>query len=64
MKNEYDANKGFTFAPSNKPTAKHPLGVPTTLLDRLKRIKLVSVFKWTLYLVIGVVLFNVMRGML
>tara|TARA_R110001592_G_C13193003_1_gene753526 strand:- start:7866 stop:8063 length:198 start_codon:yes stop_codon:yes gene_type:complete len=43
MKNEYDANNsGFTFAPSSKPVIKRTI----TLCDRLKRIKLISVFKF------------------
>lgn len=54
MKNEYNANKGFTFAPNNKHSVKRPV----SLCDRLKAIKVVSVFKWTSYFVIGVVLFN------
>jgi len=42
MKNEYDANQsGFTFASTNKHSVKRPV----TLCDKLKRIKLISVFK-------------------
>ena len=42
MKNEYDANQsGFTFAPTNKHSVKRNI----TLLDKLKRVKLISVFK-------------------
>jgi len=43
MKNEYDANQsGFTFAPTNKHSAKRPV----SLCERFKRIKLISVFKF------------------
>ena len=55
MKNEYDANNSsFTFAPTNKHSVKRPV----SLCDRLKAIKVVSVFKCALYVVVGVVLFN------
>lgn len=57
MKSEYDANKGFAFTPNNKHSVKRPI----SLCDRLKAIKVVSVFKWTLYFVIGVVLFNLVE---
>lgn len=56
---EYDANQsGFTFAPTNKHSVKRPV----TLCERFKRIKLISVFKVVLYVVIGVVLFNFIGG--
>ncbi|AHK11632.1 hypothetical protein S140_225 [Shewanella sp. phage 1/40] len=40
-KSEYNTNKGFTFTPTHKPTFKAPVG----RFKRLKRIKVVNVFK-------------------
>lgn len=55
MKNEYDANQsGFTFAPTNKHSAKRPV----SLCERFKRIKLISVFKVVGIMTGVIVVFN------
>jgi len=55
MKNEYDANQsGFAFAPTNKHSVKRPV----SLCEKIKRIKLLSVFKFVGIMTGVIVVFN------
>ena len=57
-KSEYDANKSGFTSYTIKPTFKGP----QTRFERLKATKVISVFKFVLYVAIGLLLLNYFQG--
>lgn len=59
MKNsEFDANKNGFTSYNIKPTFKRP----KTRFERLKSTKVISVFKFVLYVTVGLTLINYFQG--
>jgi len=59
MKNsEFDANKNGFTSYTIKPTFKRP----QTRFERLKATKVISVFKFVLYVTVGLILINYFNG--